>query len=158
MLKGLAELSVLQLFFLFYYYAETMIQNLLTSINFGWEELIILVLFEIRRQVSPMLNLSNLCSKRNMDGNFKTHKAKALMLLNRSFTTDLIWTRISLMSPSNFLPLIRHQNQGDINQITRALFYNKQKEPFQTADEALIYVFIHFPFLFLSTTYPVGCF
>jgi len=80
------------------------------------------------------------------------------MLPSRSFTTDFTWTRISLVLSSDFLPLICHQNQGDRNQKNGTPFHNKQKEPFQTADVALIYAFMHFLFLFLPVACPVGCF
>lgn len=50
------------------------------------------------------------------------------------------------------------QNQGDVSQITRVLFYNKQGEPFQATDVAWIYAFTHLPFSFLSAVCPVGCF
>lgn len=66
-----------------------------------------------------------------------------------------IFTRFQL---DKLLPLTGHQNQGDVNQIPRTLFYNKQKEPFQTADVALMYPFIHFLLPFLSITRSVGCF
>lgn len=80
-------------------------------------------------------------------------QSKTQKLLDRSFTTDFRWTRISLLLSSNFLSLIRQQNQGDINQITRILFHNKQKEPFQITD-----AFILLLFHFLSIPCPIGCF
>lgn len=84
-------------------------------------------------------------------------QSKTQKLLNRG-TTDFRWTRISLLLSSNFLSLICQQNQGDVNQTTRTLFHNKQKEPFHITDVALTHAFIHFLCHFLSIPCPVGYF
>lgn len=100
--------------------------------------LIILIPFDWNREMS-IIWAKPFQSMYKDENAWKLYKVqgKTQKLLNRSFTTDFRWTRISLQISSNFLSLMCQQNPGDVNQIPSTLFYNKQKESFRITDVAL---------------------